>query len=282
VPEGAAPVPAETILLEETDDQPDPPNGLDTPDAHADKEWVEPVDSSSGQPVPAPSGRAHAEPDPPIVWLNVGLMQEATLVSGENVCSPESQMDGEYVCLRESGSQYYGTPMRGDAGSVAPRIRFATTRVVGAAFLPLGAMSVGVRAGWAFAGQGPRPAGGHDFLPLLVEGQAAYWVGGRAFRTSGIDLFVLATGGVAQIDSRATVQVAEDTAISPPPHQLDNPAAQSLQAYRRSGPGFAGAGLGLFVPTASRTGLVLDLRGIGLFPTPGAAVSLAASLALGL
>jgi hypothetical protein len=107
-------------------------------------------------------------------------------------------------------------------------------------------------------------------------------MGGRAWSTSSADLFLLVTGGVAQIDGTATVRVTEDKAVTPPAHQLDNPADQSLEATRRSGTGFAGAGLGVFLPLGSTTGFVLDLRGVGLFPTSGAAVSLAASFSLGL
>jgi hypothetical protein len=209
-------------------------------------------------------------------------MQDASLVSGEDVCSEASQVGGRYVCLRQSGAQYHGTPAPGGGGAAPTRLRLATTRVTVAAAVPFGRWSVGARGGWAIAGHGPRPDGGDAFIPFHGEAQLAYWLTGKAFENRTVGVFVAGSVGFAQVDARSTVTVLEDPHTAPPAQQIDNPPSQRLDAYRRGGPGFGGAGLGAFLPIGATSGLLVDLRGIALFPTGGAAMSLGVSGVLGL
>ena len=216
------------------------------------------------------------------MWLGAGVMQDASVVSGEDVCNEASQVGGRHVCLRQSGAQYHGTPLPGGGGAVPARLSLAATRLTVAAAVPFGHWSLGARAGWALAGQGPRPDGGDAFIAFHGEAQLAYWLTGNAFESRNVGMFVLGSIGWAQIDARSTVTVLEAPSAAPPAHQIDNPPSQRLDAYQRSGPGFGGAGFGVFLPIGNATGLLADLRGIALFPTGGAAMSLSVSAVLGL
>ena len=217
----------------------------------------------------------------PDVWLGAGLMQDALFVSGDDVCSPASQIRGRHVCLRRSGSQYHGTPLPRGGGRVPLGLSLAATRATLAAMVPIGRTTDTVRAGRAVAGGGPTPDGGDAFIPFLAEAQLAYWLTGRALETRHAGVFVLASAGIAQVDASREVTVLEDPATIPPAQQLDNPLSQSLTAYQRSGAGFAATGMGLFVPFGAASGLLVDLRGVVLFPTAGAALSGAVSGAMG-
>jgi hypothetical protein len=230
----------------------------------------------------APEPKAEGKKGTPAAWLQIGLVQDFTVVSGTEVCTPESQIDGRFTCIRSSGSQYHGTPLPGEAGE-ASSFAVGPTRVTLAGAFPLGgSFSAGLRVGYAFLGQGPTPDGGKKFLPLLLEAQGHYWFTGKAFSTDDIGAFLMLSGGIAQVDGKATVTVRENTAIPPPVSQLDNPPVQQLDAWHKSGSGFASAGVGAFLPLSGRFGVLADLRGSALFPTPGFALGVGVSAALGL
>jgi len=241
-------------------------------------------EAEPGEKEPAPSEKdeAKSEKRTPSVWLQLGLVQDVTFVSGTEVCSPQSQIDGKFTCIRASGSQYHGTPLPGSAGD-ASGVALGPTRVTFAADLPLGgSFGAGLRVGYAFLGQGPTPDGGKKYLPWLVEARGHYWFTGEAFSSEHVGAFVLVSGGIAQVDGKKSVTVREDTSVPPPVGQLDNPPLQRLDAWHKSGVGFAGAGLGAFLPFGERFGVLADLRAIVLFPTPGFGLSAGISMALGL
>ena len=210
------------------------------------------------------------------------MIQEAAFISGSSVCTAEAQSEEGYVCLRASGSQYHGTPLPDEAGNLRRGFTLATTRLAVGALVPAGGWSAGLRFGWALAGKGPQPNGGDAYLPVLGEGQLAYWFSGEALSTERIGVFALASAGVAQVDGMARVVVREDPNAAPPAAQLDNPPVQELAAYQRAGPGFAGAGLGVFAPLGDAKGLIADARAIALFPSTGSALSLSVGVAWGL
>jgi hypothetical protein len=218
----------------------------------------------------------------PAVWLSLGLVGDAMFISGTDVCTEKSQVSGGFTCTRASGSQYHGTPLPGAGGKVSG-ISFGPLRVTLAASARLARkISAGVRLGYAVLGQGPRPDGGHDFLAFSAEVQGAYWFSQQAFSTKNIGTFIELSGGLAEIDGHSKVTVREDTSAPKPVSQLDNPSQQSLDAYQKAGAGFAGAGVGMFLPFGQRAGLLADLRVLQLFPTSGTALSLGVSGAFGL
>ena len=107
--------------------------------------------------------------------------------------------------------------------------------------------------------------------------------------TKSVGAFLQLSGGVAQIYGSAKVTVNETPTVFqvpggvvPPASQLDNPPTQTLDAYKKTGSGFASAGIGTFLPFGSASGLLADLRFSVLFPTTGFAMSLGVSGVLGL
>jgi len=234
--------------------------------------------------VPPPAARAEpAQPDSsPAFWLAVGVIQDLAIVSGSQVCTQASQVSGGFTCIRSSGSQYHGTPLPGAAGDIGG-ITFAATRMTLSSYLRIAdSISLGLRLGYAFLGQGPRPDGGNNYLAFSAEAQGAYWFSNRAFSTKVVGTFIELSTGLAQVDGKQKVTVKEDPAAPPPVSQTDNPSQQTLDAYQKSGAGFAGAGFGLFLPFGGASGLIADLRVIQLFPSSGTTLSLGVSGALGL
>jgi hypothetical protein len=264
----------EKVVLEEEDAESDSGVILE------EDEQAKPKEESEEAPAPEP--KSDGKKESRAAWLQLGLVQDFTVVSGAEVCSPESQIEGRFTCIRQSGSQYHGTPLPGEAGK-ASSFAVGPTRITLAAAFPLGgSFSAGLRVGYAFLGQGPTPDGGKKFLPLLVEAQGHYWFTGNAFSTDDFGVFAILSGGIAQVDGKATVTVSENTAVPPPVSQLDNPPVQRLDAWHKSGVGFAAAGIGAFLPVSGRFGLLADLKASVLFPTPGFALGVGVSAAFGL
>jgi hypothetical protein len=235
----------------------------------------EPGCEPEAAPPPAPAG-------PPAVWLSFGLAQDVALTSGDQVCTKQSQLEEGFACFRASGTQYHGTPLPGEAGTLGSGPVPATTRVYLASDFRLpSALSLGMRVGYAIAGQGPRPDGGKSFFPMHAELRGQYWFSERAFPAS-VAAFLFASGGVAQIDAKKAVHVVEDRDVPPPPTQLDNGDEQTLDAYQKMGLSFAALGVGVFLPFGGHYGLLCDLKAMALFPDTGAALELELGFALGL
>lgn len=214
-----------------------------------------------------------------LVWMGVSVLQEASLASGDGLCTKESQLGTGFVCFRDTGSQYHGTPMQGATLSVGPSL--ATTRLLLVAdFATPSPVALGVRIGYAFRG-GPTPDGGHRFIPFHGEARLSVFFARRAFSTSGFAPFAFIGGGIAQLDARYGVEIGEDTSAPPPANQLDNPPRQHLDVWHKSGPGLGTFGLGGFVATGAFHGFLFELKGSVFFPSLGGAAGLGAGYVLG-
>ena len=214
-------------------------------------------------------------------FVGLHLIQDAALVSGTDVCSQSNQLDAGFSCFRSDGNQYLGIPQPGVRNVIAGELTLATTRIaLGADLKVADQVSIGLRAGYAILGGAPRVTGAKPFFPFHGEARAAYWLS-SAYATS-VAPFLFAAGGVAQVDAKNTVTVVEDRSVPPPPNQLDNPDSQDLDAYRKMGLGFAGAGMGLYIPFGSANGLTTELRFLFLFPDTGFVLGGAIGYALGL
>jgi hypothetical protein len=219
---------------------------------------------------------------PRAVWLSLGLAQDVAFVSGDQVCTKQSQLEGGFSCFRESGTQYHGAPLPGEGGTIVSGPVLATTRVYLASDIRLATrLTFGLRVGYAVAGQGLRPDGGKSFFPMHAEARGQYWLSEMAFPPS-VAAFFLISGGAAQIDGRKGAHVVEDQNVPPPPTQLDNPAEQTLDAYKKMGLSFVALGAGVFLPLAEQHGVLCDLKAMALFPDSGAAAQLELGYALGL
>lgn len=233
----------------------------------------------------AASRVASAEPEPLAEqrprWVFVTVEQDFSWLDGSTPCSPESQQNGSFACFRANGSQYLGTPRRGDRSRVGPGFLPSTTRVlVGYTHFLTSSFALGGRVGFAVRGGSPRSVGedARAFLPVHLEMQATWSPPLLASSHGGFRGLILASGGVAQFDGHARLDVREDPSVPPPASQLDNPASQSLDVYRKSGIGFGALGVG-FVARIYRDWLGrVALQGIASFPSTGYALALEAGI----
>lgn len=192
-----------------------------------------------------------------------------------------NQLNGGFACFRASGTQYHGTPQSEFGGTVEPFPQVATTRLLGGYDrLVKQNLLLGVRLGWVLRGGGPRPDGaqGPEFLPFHGEFRIGYALGRDPFQHNGFRPSFFVSAGVAQVDTLYRLTILEDTTKPPAAIQLDNPQAQELAVYRKSGTGFVGAGVTLSYAISQRLGLSLGTKLQYFFPTPGFVISLEAGV----
>lgn len=233
-------------------------------------------------PAPAVEKASEATPRRPIVWLSGSVIQDAAYLAGaDDACTESSQANGGISCFRAQGTQYLGTPVTGSGDGFSSTVVVSTTRLVlGSDFRITPSATLGARVGAAFRGGGPTPSSGESFLPIHLEGRLAWWPGNGAY-ASRFAPFLFVAGGIAQVDGHIDVNVVENRKAPPPASQLDNPPKQTLTVWRKAGAGFAALGVGVFVPMGDTHGLLLDLKGMFLFPSLGAAAGLSLGYALG-
>lgn len=229
-------------------------------------------------------------------WASFSVQQDLALIGGSDVCSPSSQKDNGYACFKSDGSQYFGNPTPGAADAIASGIAPATTRImVGFDRLFGRNVTVGARLGFAFRGgpaQDTNPdfgefnlGAGAAFLPLHAELRAAWWFGANPMAKKGIRPFVFAGGGMAQVDSKVSVQVRElepatSSGYTDPndPANSDiiddysgqqNPRTQTIDAWKRMGKSFVQVGGGVMYAVTPKGGFVGELKLMAMFPTSG-------------
>lgn len=226
-------------------------------------------------------------------WFTLTFAPDFGLFSAQNVCTATGQNEDKYVCQREDGSRYVGTPTLNVANNVnfgfvvgTLRVALQYDRVV------WDNVTAGLRVGFAFNG----PSGdGVDFLPLHIEGRVGYSLGKDVFDKPGLRPFAFLSGGLAQVDSGVKVEVLEDgTACGAQP--ADDPGApctrpsydgrteprtQKLNAYKQAGRGFAGLGIGLAYNPIRNVGIHVALRGSVTFPVVIGVISPEAGVTFG-
>ena len=219
---------------------------------------------------------------PPRVWLAGDVTQDLPFVSGDDVCSKQGQLEDGFACFRGSGSQYHGTPLVGQNDKINGGFVLGTTRLkLGADFALFDSVTVGARLGYVVRGGGPPQDGSSGFMPFHAEARLGYWLLGPAHRATGFSPYVLFNAGLGEVDGKSKVQVVEDPNAAPPPNQPDNPPTQELDVYKKAGSGFAGIGIGVFLPIAAGHGPTLELGLMRLFPSNGTALALSLGYALG-
>ena len=228
-------------------------------------------------PVRAEEGHHH-----PVVWVGLHLEQDLAFASGTDVCTKDSQLNEGFACFRSSGSQYHGTPRVGVRDNVDSGLLVATTRMLLSGDYALSdSVTLGARAGYVLRGGGPTPDGCKPFIPYHLEGRASLWLLGQSYGDAGIQPFLFAGGGLAQVDGSLEVVVAEDANAPPPPNQPDNPPTQTLDVYKKAGSGFAKVGVGAYTAIGEHHGAVLELGAMQLFPSSGTAIALSLGYVLG-
>jgi hypothetical protein len=207
-------------------------------------------------------------------WLSLAVEQDFLLLpSANNVCAGGSG----YTCFDGNGRYDNQLPITGvsTADSVNGGLSPATLRIMLGYDRAFGSnITLGTRLGFAISSAPNRP-GGAAFFPVHLEARATYWIGHNALARKGFRPFVLAAGGGAEVAASLTAFVYNVNAAP-------NSAASQYQAWKRVGQGFLALGLGTMFAFAPNNGIVLEVRGMELFPTSGTALGVQLGYTLGL
>ena len=206
-----------------------------------------------------------------INWISVAFqVDELLLPGGTDVC-----MGGQgYSCFKAGTTTWYSaTPSKTGptgAGSTPGGLTLGTMRVLASYDRRFGNFTAGGALGFAFGGGPQRPAVGSQpagaaFLPFHGEVRARYWFGKNPLR-KGFWMFAGLIAGIAEVDGKITL----------------SPNGVNLDAWRKTGTGFAGLGLGFMEVITPNIGVGLEIRGEELFPTTGTALSAQVAFSYGL
>lgn len=270
------------------EDKPKPKPKLE-PECDGEKPCIEGscVDGRCEKPV------APTLPPAKMNWVSISFEPDVAVVSGDNVCTADSQANAHYVCLRQSNSRYAGVPVENNADNVNTGFAISTLRLVlGYDRVLADNLTLGARIGFAFNGA---TDGGASFLPIHAELRASISPGRNPFQGTGVRPYFFLSGGVAQIDSKVEVEVLEDgnACKAKDPQSISSPCTmpskdgvieqrrQTLRAYKQAGPGFAGLGFGFAVSPVNGAAFHLGLRGSATFPTVAAVFTPEAGFLLG-
>ena len=91
-------------------------------------------------------------------------------------------------------------------------------------------------------------------MPVHAELRGSYWFGQAPFAAGGLRGYLGLSGGLGEIDGRATVEYYIDEA------GYQSNAKGKLDAWRKTGPGFVGLHGGLAYALSQRHALTLELR----------------------
>ena len=215
-------------------------------------------------------------------WVSLTVQPDLAFMSGSNVCSPTGQQNDGYACYRQDdGIQYRGVPREGQANAIAGGFTFATIRVLlGIDRLIGDNFTAGARLGYAFNG-GPDTDNGTAFLPFHAELRAAYWLGDKPFSKKGLRPYFFLAGGLAQVDAKIPVDVKEETDADIRDEWFDYirddnqnyPESQKLDAWKKMGQGFIGAGAGIMYATQANQGFFIDVKLMQMLPTSGTVIA---------
>jgi hypothetical protein len=212
-------------------------------------------------------------------WLSIHFEQDFLVYSATNdVCATNGPTffaeAPQYACF-QSGTQYgYSAGQNilpGVGNHVASGVGLSTSRILlGFDRLLSSNFSVGARVGFAFGG-GPTTNTGAKFLPLHAELRGNYWFGSDPFGSDGVRPYVGLSVGLAELDGHVSVEYYQDQ------NGLNMNDKGTLDAWRKTGKGFAGLGFGLMIPVAGSSGIVPEVRAMEML----GATSLAFDVALG-
>lgn len=239
-------------------------------------------------------------------WFGIHFAQDIAIVGGSDVCSAASQSNNGYACYAAGTTDqpYNGDPYPG--AGIASGTVLATHRILLSYDRALTRnIELGARAGFAFGG-GP-PAGKNDtsagtsFLPAHLEARLSYWIGKGVLSKKGIRPYVHIGGGVAQVDAKVKVRVADCSGLTddlsntaprylcsmgaPPSNGNYSPGSlpqQDLDAWRKMGQGFITAGGGAMYAFTDRLGLQLNLNLMLMVPSSGFVIQPSLGLEYGL
>jgi hypothetical protein len=245
-------------------------------------------------------------------WLGLHFAQDIAIIGGSDVCSLGSRTSNGYACYvtGTTDQPYNGDPYPG--AGIATGTALATQRLLVSfdrALTPN--IMAGIRAGYAFgggppAGKGPDDQGrpkdaqgnsitsaGTAFLPVHLELKLSYWFGKGVLSKKGLRPYVHVGGGLAQVDAKVKVSVADcPYALSTPDYNNCVSGAKGfntnltkpydLDAWRKMGQGFITAGGGLMYAFTPRLGAELNFNFMYMVPTSGPVLEPSLGLVYGL
>lgn len=261
---GSAERPFETRIVESLSGEPPRLPGRPPSAQCADKADCPPGLPGCAPP-PAERPKEEAAPDEgPQNWFLLQFQQDLLFFSSEDrVCSGGNQ----YYCYYDEEVYYAGLPYDRDGNEIAGGIGLGNQRLMvgyDRAFLDM--FTAGARVGYSFNGS-PEAPDGSQFIPVFAEATFAYHFLDRPFAREGFVPYVFISGGYAQLDSRLDVIVYDGE------QAFRSDERTTLDAWRRTGSGFASAGGGTAIKITSFTGFSADIRVMQLFPTLGTAMA---------
>lgn len=195
-------------------------------------------------------------------WISLGISQEGGVFSTTGACSIPSQENEGHACYRADGQPYMGDPILTNEGVGAG---FGNTRIFASyEHVIYYDLSLGVRLGWAIAGEGPTARAGTPFVPILAEARISHYFGDDVFAHSGFRPYAFLMGGYAMSDIGTSVRVRENPLVAP--FQQENDLEQELSLYKRAGDARIGAGGGLAFSMGEKSAVFFEVAAAMAFP----------------
>jgi hypothetical protein len=199
-------------------------------------------------------------------WVSLGVQQDFLIFSAATgVCDGSN----DYQCFFENPDSFYEPIPYDDAPQSGNEVEGGFTRatmrvLLGYDRLFTDNLTLGGRVGYAFGG-GPEAENDKPFLPFHAEARATFYFGSKPLTRKGLRGFVHLSGGMAEIDGKVLVTVYTT--------QADYAADRrtKLNAWRKTGTGFAALGGGVMYAISPGSGLYLDMRLMQMFGVSGTA-----------
>jgi hypothetical protein len=248
-----------SVVLAEDEEPAAAPNGksVDPDDDDAPPAKRRPKDEDEDEPkaareAGAASAGGAASTDAPLNWLSISFQQDLlSYKDTTGVCTGAAQ----YQCFLEGKS--YGDPIyRGSGDQLGGGVGFATKRVlVGYERVLAENITLGAKLGFAFGGSPKATTGqGSAFVPFHAEVRGSYWFGKSPFATDGLRGYAGVAAGLMEIDGHVTVDFYQDAA------GFNARSKGKLDAWRKTGNGFAGLHAGVAYGFSKQHQLFLELR----------------------
>jgi hypothetical protein len=190
-----------------------------------------------------------------------------------------SQEASGYACFRtRDGALYTGRPLYSNEplalGWSSTRVRLSYDRLL------FYKSSLGIRVGYAVAGEGPTLPGGAGFVPYSAELVARYWFGNDPFAQSSWRAFVSVAAGFAEFDIEGRARTRED----PLAYYLQggNELEQTLDVWKRAGDGIVTVGVGAMLPLNDSFAASFEISAGQAFPYAATVATGSAGIQVGL
>jgi hypothetical protein len=239
-------------------------------------------------------------------WIGLHFGQDIAIVGGTDVCNAGSRANGYACYVQGTDTPYNGDPFPG--AGISTGTVLATHRLMlsfDRAFTPN--ITLGARVGFAFgggppAGKGPDdqnrprdadgnplpPTAGTPFLPFHGELRLSYWFGKGPLSKKGFRPYIHFGGGLAQVDSKVKVTLADcPYDLNPPDYTADDynkctegdksvanetknvTRTYHVDVWRKMGQGFVTGGGGVVYAFTPQLGAQLNLNLMVMLPSTG-------------